>query len=87
VVGVSVDRSVEVDIDLEENAATAVVVEEIAVDDVFDENGELRLWEDDAGWSGYLREDENGEPAYYHVNTRFDEDDWISKVRVGEQAV
>jgi len=56
------------------------------VDDLFD-SGELRLWEDPVGWNGYVREIVDGEPRYYSVNTRFDEDEWISKIRCGERAV
>jgi len=45
------------------------------------------LWEDPVGWNGYVREIVDGEPRYYSVNTRFDEDEWISKIRCGERAV
>lgn len=74
-----------VDVDLDENAATVTV--EVEVPTLFDDNDELRLWEDSAGWSGYVREETDDGPEYYHVNTRHDEDDWIRKLRVGEQAV
>jgi PAB1-binding protein PBP1 len=57
------------------------------VDDLFTDTGELRLWEDPVGWNGYVREVGHGEPRYYSVNTRFDEDEWISKIRCGERAV
>jgi hypothetical protein len=81
VVCVSVEqRELDVDVDLEKNVAT--VTEEISIEDLF-VDGELRLWEDEDGWSGFLVEDE----SYYHVNTFHDADDWISKLRVGEQAV
>lgn len=69
------------EIDLEENHLTASLT--IDVGELFDENGELRLWEDDDGWSGYVRED----AAYYYVNTWVPEDDFLSKVIVGERAV
>jgi hypothetical protein len=83
VVCVSVEqRELDVDVDLEENVATATVTEEISIEDLFVDD-ELRLWEDDEGWSGYLIED----GQYYHVNTHYDEDDWISKMVVGETAV
>jgi len=75
-------RELDIDVDLEKNVATATVTEEIAIEDLF-RNGEFRLWQDEAGWSGYVIED--GE--YYCVNTRFHEDDWVSKTRVGEKAV
>lgn len=80
--GPSVD--VELDVDLENNAleATVTLTEEISIQDLF-VDGELRLWEDEAGWDGYLLED----GAYYAVNTRHDSDDWTSKMRVGERAV
>jgi hypothetical protein len=85
----SVDRRIDVDLDTDENAAVAVVEErrEVEIDELFDENDELRLWQDSAGWSGYLREVVDGETRYYSVNTRFDEDEWISKIRCGEKAV
>jgi len=60
--------------------------DEIQVDDLF-VDGELRLWEDDAGWSGYVREEIGDAVVYHRVNTRFDEDRWIDRVVVGEQAV
>ncbi|QCC47430.1 hypothetical protein [Halobellus limi] len=81
--------SVDADLDLDENRLRAIVVErrELEVDDLF-QNGELRLWEDSEGWDGYVREeDENGDVAYYKVNTRHDGDSWIKHMRVGEQAV
>jgi PAB1-binding protein PBP1 len=57
------------------------------VDDLFTDTGELRLWEDPVGWNGFVREIVDGEPRYSKVNTRFDEDEWISKIRCGERAV
>jgi len=75
-------RELDIDIDLEENVAIATVTKEIAIEDLF-VDGQLRLWADDDGWSGYLIEHEE----YYHVNTHFDEDDWLRKKIVGEQAV
>jgi len=85
VVDVSVER--EVDVDLEENSGIATIVERRELDKLF-EDGQLRLWEDSAGWSGFVREEtEGGDVAYFHVNTRHDEDTWIGKVRVGERAV
>jgi len=81
----SAERDIEVRADLDENAA--IVTETREVSELFDENGELRLWEDDAGWNGYLREETDEETAYYHVNTRHDSDDWMRRVRVGRQAV
>ena len=44
-------RELDVDVDLEENVATATVTEEIAIEDLF-VDGKLRLWADDGGWSG-----------------------------------
>jgi hypothetical protein len=75
-------RELDVDVDLEENVATATVTEEISIGDLF-VDGQLRLWEDGAGWSGFLLED----GTYYFVNTRHDEERWIDRMRVGEQAV
>jgi hypothetical protein len=88
---VSVDEPLSVDVDLnaDENRLRAVVVErrELEVDDLF-QDGELRLWEDGAGWKGYLREEtDDGDVAYYRVNTRHDQESWIDHMRVGEQAV
>lgn len=76
----------DVDVDLEDNSATVRVVTTVA--EVFDEDGELRLWEDSEGWSGYVREErDDGSVAYYRVNTVHSEDSWLEKVRVGQQAV
>lgn len=85
----TVERQIDVDLDADENAASAVVEErrELTVSELFNENGGLRLWQDSAGWSGYKREEVDGEAAYFAVNTRFDGDEWISKIRCGEQAV
>ncbi|GAA0507884.1 hypothetical protein SAMN04488066_101370 [Halorubrum aquaticum] len=85
----SVERQIDVDLDTDENAASAVVEErrELNISELFNANGELRLWQDSAGWSGYIREIVDDETRYYAVNTRFDEDEWISKIRCGEQAV
>lgn len=76
-----------VEVDLEGNHATATLRAELSIDDLFDDQGELRLWEDDTGWNGYtIEQDGDGEVAYYYVNTVHG-DEWTSKVRVGEQAV
>ena len=56
-------RELDVDVDLEENVATATVTEEISIEDLFVDDT-LVLWEDGAGWSGFLLED----GAYYFVN-------------------
>jgi len=77
----------EVDVDLSEDGATAVVTERRKLTDLFNEDGELRLWQDSEGWSGFIREFEDGEPVYFSVNTRFDEDEWIRKLRCGQKAV
>lgn len=45
------------------------------------------MWEDEAEWSGYVREVIDDATVYHRVNTRFDEDRWIDRVVVGEQAV
>ncbi|MFB6103016.1 MAG: hypothetical protein ABEJ73_10670 [Haloplanus sp.] len=79
---------VRVDLDADDNTLRAVVTKrhELEVDDLF-VDGELRLWEDAAGWSGYVREEIDDAVIYHRVNTRFDEDRWIDRVVVGEQAV
>lgn len=84
-----VERQIDVDLDADGNVVSAVVEErrELEIDELFNENGELRLWQDDAGWNGYIREVVDGETRFYAVNTRFDEDVWISKIRCGEGAV
>jgi hypothetical protein len=82
---VSAERDVEVHADLDDNAATVTETREVS--ELFNDDGELRLWEDNAGWNGYIREQSDEETAYYVVNTRHDEDCWIRKVRVGQQAV
>lgn len=88
-VPVSADREVSVEVDPDANRADVVVTQRLEIGELFDENGELRLWEDSTGWDGYLREkaDAFGGPVYFRVNTRHCDDCWLSKVRVGEQAV
>jgi hypothetical protein len=86
----SVDEPIDVQVDLDEDgSARAVITErrELEIDDLFDENGELRLWEDGAGWSGYTREVIDEAVVYHRVNTRYDEERWIDHTIVGEQAV
>ncbi|ELZ39152.1 hypothetical protein C463_17598 [Halorubrum californiense DSM 19288] len=85
----SVERRIDVDLDADDNAAQAIVEErrELKISELFNNNGELRLWQDSAGCSGYKRDEIDGETAYFSVNTRFDEDEWISKIRCGERAV
>lgn len=53
----SVDDPFSIDVDGADNCVRAVVVErrEVEVDELF-RDGELRLWDDSEGWSGYLRE-------------------------------
>ncbi|WP_435073496.1 hypothetical protein [Halorubrum sp. HHNYT27] len=50
----SVDGQIDVDLDTDENAAIAVVEErqEVEIGELFNEDDELRLWQDSAGWSG-----------------------------------
>jgi hypothetical protein len=81
----SAERDIEGRANLDENAATVTETREVS--ELFNDDGELRLWEDDAGWNGYLREEADEGIAYYVVNTRHDTDDWMRKVRVGRQAV
>lgn len=86
----SVERVVDVALDEDANAAVATIVErrELELDDLF-QDGELRLWENTSGWDGFLREETGGAVVYYSVN-RLDDgssDEWIRKLRVGEQAV
>jgi hypothetical protein len=85
----SVDHPLDVQVDLDEDgSARAVVTErrELEIDDLF-RDGRLVLWEDDAGWSGYVREQIDDATVYYRVNTRYDEERWIDRTIVGERAV
>jgi hypothetical protein len=86
----SVDDPVDVQVDLDEesNSLRAVVTErrEVEVDDLF-QDGELRLWEDDDGWSGFTREVVDGDVRYRSVNTIHGADTWIDQVVVGKRAV
>ena len=86
----SVEKPLDVRVDLDDDgSARAVVTErrELEIDDLF-VDGELRLWEDEDGWSGYTREVIDDDVVVFHrVNTRFDEDRWIDHVVVGEEAV
>lgn len=86
----SVERDVDVYLDDEGNAAAATVVEcrELRLDELF-QDGELRLWEDESGWSGFLREERGEDVVYYDVNRLEDapEPEWLRKTRCGEDAV
>lgn len=86
----SVETSLDVRVDLEDegNRLRTVVTErrELKVDELF-QDGELRLWEDDAGWSGFTREVVGDDVVYYTVNTNHRAKSWIRQMRVGEQAV
>jgi len=85
----SVDRPLDVRVDLDEDgSARAVVTErrELEIDNLF-RGGELRLWEDETGWTGYVREEIDDAAVYYRTNTRHDEDRWIDRTIVGKQAV
>lgn len=79
----------DVELDAEANAATITVTEQrhLEIEGLFDENGELRLWEDSRGWEGYTREVIEDEIAFYYVDTHHEPGDWLRKVRVGEGAV
>ncbi|MUW15406.1 hypothetical protein GJ633_12695 [Halorubrum sp. CBA1125] len=61
-------RSTEVDVDLEEEEIEVVVKETTTFSDFFNEDNELRLWQDNGGWSGVLRED----GAFWRVNVMDD---------------
>lgn len=71
----------ELEVDVEENRASLSLTLDVEL--LFDENGELRLWEDEDGWSGYVL----AAGEIYHVNTWRDEDDPYRWVRVGKRAV
>lgn len=75
-------RSTEVDVDLEADEMEVVVTETITFSDFFDEEGELRLWQDSGGWSGFCRE--GGD--YYRVNVT-DDGEVIAKDPVSETDV
>lgn len=77
-VSVSVEREVDVDRDRVDVTIT------ISLSDLFDRNDELRLRELE-GRNGYVRKGDR--VAHYPVNTSQDEDEWLRKVRVGEQAI
>ena len=84
----SVERQIDIDLDADGNVLSVVVEErrELEVGELFTD-GELRLWQDRARWNGYVREVTDDETQFFAVNTRFEDDSWISKVRCGEQAV
>lgn len=79
----SVEETLDVDVvvDEDENLAHATIRAEIDIEDLFDENGELRLWQGEGWWEGFVRK--NGQ--YYYKNTKILS--WISFVRVGERSV
>lgn len=85
----SVEPPIDVHVDLDDDgSARAVVTErrELEIDDLF-VDGELRLWEDGDGWTGYTREVIDGAVVYYRVCTRFDDERWMDHAIVGKQAV
>jgi len=49
----SVDRRTDPEVDLDDNRTVATVVEKRTIegDDLFNDDDELRLWQDTAGWS------------------------------------
>ncbi|GAA0305571.1 hypothetical protein [Halarchaeum salinum] len=73
-----------VDFDADENAAEITVVEtrELPVRDLF-RGGELRLWEDTSGWSGYLLDDDG---RFFEVNVLRD-GEVVRRDRVDESVV
>ena len=85
----SIERQIDVDLDADGNILNAVVEErrELEVGKLFNEHGELRLWQDHTGWNGFICRVTDNETQFFAVNTRFDEDEWISKVRCGKKAV
>lgn len=75
----------DVEVDPDENAADIVVVKlrEAPVRDLFDGRGELRLWEDAEGWSGYQLDD----GGIYEVNTLHDADEPLTERQVDAEYV
>ena len=84
------DTETETDIDLDGNSARITTVETRTqtVDDLF-ENGELILWSDGFGWSGFEREDgefydcnfmRDGENSQYLTRERISEERVIEKI-------
>lgn len=72
-------ETVGVDIDPQSNSARI----EIEIENLFDQNGELKLWESDEGWTGFAIEDGD----YYAVDTRRPIDDWTREFRCSERAI
>lgn len=63
----NIDRRTRVHVSLDDNSATIEVTKSRGVPELFNDDGELRLWEDDSGWSGYVHDiHENG--RFYRVN-------------------
>lgn len=84
----SVDRDTAVDVSIQGDGPMKVVVEtttttSLDVGDAFTADGELRLWDDSSGWSGFLRED----GRYYEVNQRHDDEEPLEKRPVGASTV
>lgn len=51
------ERETRVDVDLGADEVTVQIVEEFRYAGLFDDDDELRLWEDSAGWSGFELDD------------------------------
>jgi len=86
----SVDRQTDLEVDLDDNRAVATVVEKrtIEVDDLFNDTGEPAALGRPRRLERVRPRDRRRRAAVLlSVNTRFDEDEWISKIRCGERAV
>lgn len=72
-------------VDFDQNRATVSVTQRrtVEVADLFDEAGELRLWQDSQGWSGLLRE----EGEFFRVNYHARSGEFIEKNPLSEDDV
>jgi len=87
----SVEHPLDVRVNLDDNGSARAIVTErrvLEIDDLFDEDGELRLWEDGDGWTGYTREVIDDDVVVYHrINTYHEGERWIDRVICGPHAV
>jgi len=72
------ERRTEVTVDPGEGVSVQIV-EEFNYSGIFNDDGELRLWQDNAGWSGYEVDDDG---QVYRVNFNRLEDGYAEHVEV-----
>lgn len=78
-------EDVAVAVDFDQNQASVSVTQRrtVEVANLFDEAGELRLWQDSQGWSGLLRV----EGVFFRVNYHAGSGEFIERTALSEDEV